>query len=68
MASARTVSDPAGNAKLAKGAQSGRHSRSRDDDDDAAILAVSLGWRKAMQGDGDGGGFGRRLSVDPPLR
>ena len=68
MASARTVSDPAGNAKLAKGAQSGRHSRSRDDDDAAAILAVSLGWRKAMQGDGDGGGFGRRLSVDPPLR
>ncbi len=51
MATARTVSDVAGNAKLAKSAQGGRHSRSRDDAPAAAILAVSLGWRKALQED-----------------
>ena len=50
MASARTISDPAGNSKLAKGAQGGRHSRSRDDAAAAAVLAVALGWRKALQG------------------
>ena len=49
MANARTVSDVAGNAKLAKSAQGGRHSRSRDDAAAAAILAVALGWRKALQ-------------------
>ena len=49
MASARTISDPAGNSKLAKGAQGGRHSRSRDDAAAAAVLAVALGWRKALQ-------------------
>ena len=49
MASARTISDPAGNSKLAKAAQGGRHSRARDDAAAAAILAVSLGWRKALQ-------------------
>ena len=49
MASCRTVSDPAGNRKVAKGAQGGRHSRSRDDAAAAAILAVALGWRKALQ-------------------
>ena len=47
VANARTVSDVAGNVKLAKSAQGGRHSRSRDDAAAAAILAVSLGWRKA---------------------
>ena len=55
MASARTISDPAGNAKLAKGAQGGRHSRSRDDAAAAAILAVALGWRKALQAPGPSG-------------
>ena len=49
MANARTVSDVAGNAKLAKSAQGGRHSRSRDDAAAAAILAVALGWRKSLQ-------------------
>ena len=49
MANARTISDVAGNAKLAKSAQGGRHSRSRDDSAAAAILAVSLGWRKVLQ-------------------
>ncbi len=45
MAEARTVSDPAGNSKLAKGSQGGRRSRARDDAAAAAILAVSAGVR-----------------------
>ena len=45
MSVARTVSDPAGNAKLAKGAQGGRRARARDDAAAAAILAVSAGQR-----------------------
>ena len=42
---ARTVSDPAGNAKLAKNAQGGRRLRARDDAAAAAILAVAAGVR-----------------------
>ena len=49
MASARTISDPAGNVKLAKSAQGGRRAKSRDDAAAAAILAVALGWRKVLQ-------------------
>ena len=45
MAEARTVSDPAGNAKLSKGSQGGRRLRARDDAAAAAILAVSAGVR-----------------------
>ena len=45
MAEARTVSDPAGNAKLSKGSQGGRRLRARDDAAAAAILAVSAGYR-----------------------
>lgn len=45
MAAARTVSDPAGNAKLSKGTEGGRRSRARDDAAAAAILAVSAGYR-----------------------
>ena len=45
MAEARTVSDPAGNAKLAKNAQGGRRARARDDSAAAAILAVAAGAR-----------------------
>ena len=45
MAEARTVSDPAGNSKLAKGSQGGRRSRARDDAAAAAILAVAAGAR-----------------------
>ncbi len=67
MASARTISDHAGNRKLAKGSQSGRHSKHRDDACCASLLAVALGWRKALQAPlrGDGirtalvGGRGR---------
>ena len=46
MSEARTVSDPAGNAKLSKGSQGGRRLRARDDAAAAAILAVSAGVRQ----------------------
>ena len=46
MAEARTVSDPAGNAKLSKGSQGGRRVRARDDAAAAAILAVAAGIRQ----------------------
>ena len=46
MAEARTVSDPAGNAKLCKGSQGGRRLRARDDAAAAAILAVAAGARQ----------------------
>ena len=46
MAEARTVSDAAGNAKLAKGSQGGRRLRARDDAAAAAILAVAAGARQ----------------------
>lgn len=49
MAGARTISDAAGNSKLAKRGDGGRRARSRDDAAAAAILAVALGWRKALQ-------------------
>ena len=47
MAEARTVVDPAGNAKLAKATQGGRRLRARDDAAAAAILAVAAGTRQA---------------------
>ena len=49
MAEARTVSDPAGNAKLSKGTEGGRRSRARDDAAAAAILAVAVGTRQPAQ-------------------
>ena len=45
MSEARTVSDPAGNSKLAKGSEGGRRLRARDDAAAATILAVSAGIR-----------------------
>ena len=45
MAEAVTLTDPAGNSKLAKGHEAGRRVRARDDVAAAAILAVSLGLR-----------------------
>ena len=45
MAEARTISDPAGNAKLSKGSQGGRRLRARDDAACAALLAVAAGVR-----------------------
>ena len=41
-----TVSDPAGNEKLAKRGEGGRRSRARDDAAAAAILAVAVGSRR----------------------
>ena len=49
MAEARTVSDPAGNAKLSKGSQGGRRLRARDDSAAAAILAVAAGVRHPVE-------------------
>ena len=46
MSEARTVSDTAGNAKLAKGAQGGRRAKARDDAAAASILAVAEGDRR----------------------
>ena len=45
MSEARTVGDPAGNAKLAKSTQGGRRRRAKDDSAAAAILAVAVGVR-----------------------
>ena len=53
MAEARTVSDPAGNAKLSKGSEGGRRERARDDAVAAAILAVSVGQRGQAKADGE---------------
>ena len=47
MSEARTVSDPAGNAKLAKNAQGGRRARARDDAAAAAVLAIAAGVRQS---------------------
>ena len=49
MSEARTVSDPAGNAKLCKGSQGGRRVRARDDAAAAAILAVAAGARQPVK-------------------
>ena len=46
LAEARTVSDPSGNEKLAKGTQGGRRRRARDDAAAACILAVAAGVRR----------------------
>lgn len=45
MSEARTISDPAGNAKLAKSTEGGHRARARDDAAAAAILAVAKGVR-----------------------
>ena len=46
MREAVTVSDPAGNEKLAKGSEGARRQRARDDAAAAAILAVAVGSRR----------------------
>ena len=46
LSEARTVADPAGNEKLAKGVEGGRRRRARDDAAAAAILAVAEGVRR----------------------
>ena len=54
VAQARTMSDPAGNAKLAKGNEGGRRLRARDDAAAAAILAVAAGTRIPVASSGGG--------------
>ena len=49
MSEARTVSDPAGNVKLAKRVEGGRRNLARDDAAAAAILAVAEGDRRRGQ-------------------
>lgn len=49
MAEARTVTDPAGNEKLAKSTQGGRRGNARDDAAAAAILAVAAGVRQGAK-------------------
>ena len=49
MSEARTISDLAMNAKLAKGTEGHRRHRARDDAAAAAILAVSAGLRRARR-------------------
>ena len=53
---ARTMTDPAGNRKLAKNSQGGRRMRARDDAAAAAILAVGLAMRQPKRS--AGGYFG----------
>ena len=53
MGEARTISDAAGNAKLAKGAEGGRRERAKDDAVAAAILAVSVGRRGMGESTGE---------------
>ena len=50
MSEARTVSDVAGNSKLAKGSQAGRRMRARDDACAAAVVCVAAGFREWHQG------------------
>ena len=54
MSEARTVSDPAGNSKLAKMAEGGRRHRARDDAAAAAILCVAEGCRRWAGEDDEG--------------
>ena len=48
MREARSISDPAGNAKLCKATENGRRLRARDDAVAAAILAVAEGSRRGV--------------------
>ena len=54
MGEARTVMDPAGNAKLSKQCEGGRRRNARDDAAAAAILAVALGSRRRPRTTGGG--------------
>ena len=64
MADARTVSDPAGNAKLAKGSAGGRRLRARDDAAAATILAVAEGSRWDATNKRRGGKGRRAIIID----
>ena len=60
---ARTISDPAGNAKLAKGSEGERRKRHRDDAAAAAVLAVAVGWRERRKAGPSGGRRRFRVAV-----
>ena len=47
-AEARTLSDPAGNEKLAKRSEAGRRRNAKDDAVAACILAVAFGYRDSQ--------------------
>ena len=49
MSEARTITDVAGNSKLAKRCEGGRRGNARDDLAAAAILAVSEGIRRKQK-------------------
>ena len=51
---ARTLADPGGNEKLAKGSQGGRRARARDDVAAAAILAIAEADRRGIPATGGG--------------
>ena len=57
MRGAVTVSDPAGNLKLAKGTQGGRRGRHKDDLAAASVLAVSIGARYSSNQPDAGGEY-----------
>ena len=59
---ARTVSDPAGNTKLAKATEGGRYYRARDDVAAAGIGAVAVGLRAAQAAE-VAGGYAVRLRI-----
>ena len=59
LAEARTISDPAGNSKLARKSEGGRRQGARDDAIAAAILAVGAGVRAVRE---HGPEAGRRVS------
>ena len=61
LSEATTISDPAGNSKLAKGTEGGRRLRARDDAAAAAILAVAEGQRRVRKNPGHAGGI--RMAV-----
>ena len=46
-----TISDPAGNAKLAKNTEGGRRAKARDDVTAALLMAVAHGWRLRQRKD-----------------
>ena len=59
LAEAVTVSDPAGNEKLAKNTEGGRRKRARDDLAAASLLAVEYGIREEQAEESQGhGGYG----------
>ena len=66
MSEARTLIDPAGNAKLAKGSEGGRRLNARDDAAAAGILVVGLAERQPKRTSGVYIGLGGVAAFTPP--